>query len=96
LEEKQMNKAELIQAVAAKAEIDKKTADKAVAAVIDSVTAALAEGEKVQLIGFGSFEVRARAEKQARNPKTGEVVTAPACKVPAFKAGQALKNAVNK
>ncbi len=91
-----MNKAELIQAVAAKAEIDKKTADKAVAAVIDSVTAALAEGEKVQLIGFGSFEVRARAEKQARNPKTGEVVTAPACKVPAFKAGQALKNAVNK
>lgn len=91
-----MNKAELIQAVAAKAEIDKKTADKAVAAVIDSITAALADGEKVQLIGFGSFEVRARAEKQARNPKTGEIVTAPACKVPAFKAGQALKNAVNK
>ncbi len=91
-----MNKAELIQAVAAKAEIDKKTADKAVAAVIDSITAALADGDKVQLIGFGSFEVRARAEKQARNPKTGEVVTAPACKVPAFKAGTALKNAVNK
>lgn len=91
-----MNKAELIQAVAAKAEIDKKTADKAVAAVIESVTEALASGEKVQLIGFGSFEVRARAEKQARNPKTGEVVTAPACKVPAFKAGQALKGAVNK
>lgn len=91
-----MNKAELIQAVAAKAEIDKKTANKAVAAVIDSITAALADGDKVQLIGFGSFEVRARAEKQARNPKTGEVVTAPACKVPAFKAGTALKNAVNK
>ena len=91
-----MNKAELIQAVAAKAEIDKKTADKAVAAVIDSITAALADGDKVQLIGFGSFEVRARAEKQARNPRTGEVVTAPACKVPAFKAGTALKNAVNK
>ena len=91
-----MNKAELIQAVAAKAEIDKKTADKAVAAVIDSITAALADGEKVQLIGFGSFEVRARAEKQARNPKTGAIVTAPACKVPAFKAGQALKGAVNK
>ena len=91
-----MNKAELIQAVAAKAEIDKKAADKAVAAVIESITDALASGDKVQLIGFGSFEVRARAEKQARNPKTGEVVTAPACKVPAFKAGTALKNAVNK
>ncbi len=91
-----MNKAELIQAVAAKAEIDKKAADKAVAAVIEAVTEALASGDKVQLIGFGSFEVRARAEKQARNPKTGEVVTAPACKVPAFKAGTALKNAVNK
>ena len=91
-----MNKAELIQAVAAKAEIDKKAADKAVAAVIESITEALASGDKVQLIGFGSFEVRARAEKQARNPKTGEIVTAPACKVPAFKAGQALKSAVNK
>ena len=90
-----MNKAELIQAVAAKAEIDKKTADKAVAAVIDSITEALASGDKVQLIGFGSFEVRERAEKQARNPKTGEVVTAPACKVPAFKAGSPLKKAIN-
>lgn len=91
-----MNKAELIQTVAAKAELDKKTADKAVAAVIGAITDALAAGEKVQLIGFGSFEVRARAEKQARNPRTGEVVTAPACKVPAFKAGAALKDAVNK
>ena len=91
-----MNKAELIQAVAAKAEIDKKTADKAVAAVIESITEAMASGDKVQLIGFGSFEVRARAEKQARNPRTGEIVTAPACKVPAFKAGQALKVAINK
>lgn len=91
-----MNKAELIQAVAAKAELDKKTADKAVAAVIDAITEAMAAGEKVQLIGFGSFEVRDRAEKQARNPRTGAVVTAPACKVPAFKAGAALKVAVNK
>lgn len=91
-----MNKAELIQAVAEKAAIDKKTADKAVAAVIESITDALAAGGKVQLIGFGSFEIRERAEKQARNPRTGEVVTAPACKVPAFKAGQALKTAVNK
>lgn len=91
-----MNKAELIQAVAAKAELDKKTADKAVSAVLDSIAETLAAGNKVQLIGFGSFEVRERAEKQARNPRTGEVVTAPACKVPAFKAGQALKTAVNK
>lgn len=91
-----MNKAELIQAVAAKAELDKKTADKAVSAVLDAITESLAEGNKVQLIGFGSFEVRDRAEKQARNPRTGEVVTAPACKVPAFKAGQALKASVNK
>ena len=90
-----MNKAELIQAVAAKAEIDKKTADKAVNAVLATITDTLSAGEKVQLIGFGAFEVRGRAEKQARNPKTGAVVTAPACKIPAFKAGQALKAAVN-
>lgn len=91
-----MNKAELIQAVAAKAEIDKKDADKAVNAVIDAITEAMTSGDKVQLIGFGSFEVRNRAEKKARNPRTGEVVTAPACKVPAFKAGSALKAAINK
>ena len=91
-----MNKAELIQAVAAKAELDKKTADKAVSAVLEAITESLAAGSKVQLIGFGSFEVRDRAEKQARNPKTGDVVIAPACKVPAFKAGQALKASVNK
>ena len=90
-----MNKAELIQAVAAKAELDKKTADKAVCAVLDAITEAMAAGNKVQLIGFGAFEVRERAEKQARNPRTGEVVTAPACKVPTFKAGQALKNTIN-
>ena len=91
-----MNKAELIQAVAAKAELDKKSADKAVSAVLEAISESLAAGEKVQLIGFGSFEVRDRAEKQARNPRTGEIVTAPACKVPAFKAGQALKASVNK
>ncbi|MGN0636382.1 MAG: HU family DNA-binding protein [Acutalibacteraceae bacterium] len=90
-----MNKAKLIQAVAAKAEIDKKTADKAVNAVLDAITETMTAGEKVQLIGFGSFEVRERAEKQARNPRTGEVVTAPACKVPAFKAGSALKTVIN-
>ena len=82
-----MNKTELVAAVAAKAGISKKDADAAVAAVFASVTDALANGEKVQLIGFGTFEVRARAEKTARNPKTGETMTVPATKVPAFKAG---------
>ncbi len=91
-----MNKAELINAVAAKNDIDKKNAEKAVNAVLAAVTDALVAGDKVQLIGFGTFEVRARAEKQARNPRTGEVITAPATKVPAFKAGKALKDAVAK
>jgi len=91
-----MNKAELINAVAAKNELDKKNAEKAVNAVLSAITDALAAGDKIQLIGFGTFEVRARAEKQARNPRTGEVITAPATKVPAFKAGKALKEAVAK
>lgn len=89
-----MNKTELVAAVAAKAEISKKDADKAVAAVIDSVTDALKAGDKVQLIGFGTFEVRERVAKEARNPKTGETIKVPATKVPAFKAGAALKAAV--
>ena len=89
-----MNKTELVAAVAEKAGISKKDADAAVAAVVASVTDALAKGEKVQLIGFGTFETRARAAKQARNPRTGETMTVPATKVPAFKAGKALKDAV--
>ena len=89
-----MNKTELVAAVAEKAGISKKDADAAVAAVVASVTDALAKGEKVQLIGFGTFETRARAAKQARNPRTGETMTVPASKVPAFKAGKALKDAV--
>lgn len=89
-----MNKTELVAAVAAKAEISKKDADKAVAAVIDAVTDALKAGDKVQLIGFGTFEVRDRAAKEARNPKTGATIQVPATKVPAFKAGAALKAAV--
>ena len=89
-----MNKTELVAAVAAKAEISKKDADKAVAAVIESVTDALKAGDKVQLIGFGTFEVRAGAAKEARNPKTGATIKVPATKVPAFKAGAALKAAV--
>ena len=91
-----MNKTELIAAVAEKAGLSKKDADAAVSAVFDSVTAELAKGEKVQLIGFGTFEVRERAAKTGRNPRTGETMTIPASKVPAFKAGAALKNAVAK
>ena len=89
-----MNKTELVAAVAAKAGISKKDADAAVAAVFASVADALANGDKVQLIGFGTFEVRERSEKTARNPRTGETMTVPATKVPAFKAGAALKAAV--
>lgn len=89
-----MNKTDLIAAVAAKAELSKKDADAAVSAVFDAVSDALAQGDKVQLVGFGTFEVRARAAKQGRNPKTGEAMTIAASKVPAFKAGKALKDAV--
>ena len=91
-----MNKTELIAAVAEKANLSKKDAEAAVSAVLDAVTGELVKGGKVQLIGFGSFEVRERAAKQGRNPKTGEAMQIPATKVPAFKAGNALKNAVAK
>lgn len=89
-----MNKTELIAAVAEKAGLSKKDADAAVNAFIGAVTEDLKGGDKVQLVGFGTFEVRARAAKQGRNPKTGEAMTVPASKVPAFKAGKALKEAV--
>ncbi len=89
-----MNKTEFINAVAAKEGIEKKCAEKAVNAVFATIADELAKGEKIQLVGFGTFEVRERAEKQGRNPRTGEVMTVPASKVPAFKAGAALKNAV--
>ena len=91
-----MNKTELVNAVAEKADFSKKDADEAVAAVLDSITDALAQGDKVQIVGFGTFEVRARAEKQGRNPKTGEAMIVPASNLPAFKAGKALKEAVAK
>ena len=91
-----MNKTELVNAVAEKADFSKKDADKAVATVLDSITDALAQGDKVQIVGFGTFEVRARAEKQGRNPKTGEAMIVPASNLPAFKAGKALKEAVAK
>ena len=91
-----MNKTELIGAVAEKASLSKKDADAAVNAAISVIADSLAAGENVQLVGFGTFEVRQRAEKQGRNPKTGEAITVPAAKVPAFKAGKALKDAVAK
>lgn len=89
-----MNKTELINAVAAKAEISKKDADKAVAAVLASIEEALVAGEKIQLIGFGTFEVKERAARTGHNPKTGEAIKIAAAKIPSFKAGAALKNAV--
>lgn len=89
-----MNKTELVAAVAAKAELSKKNAEAAVKAVIDSVTEALADGDKVALVGFGTFEVKTRAARTGKNPRTGEAISIPASKVPSFKAGAALKNAV--
>lgn len=89
-----MNKTELIAAVAEKTELSKKDADAAVSAVLGAITDALKAGDKIQLVGFGTFEVRNRAAKQGRNPRTGETMTVPASKVPAFKAGKALKDAV--
>ena len=91
-----MNKTELIAAVAEQASITKKDAEKAIAAVINSITNAMADGDKVQLVGFGTFEVRARDARQGKNPRTGEIIKIPASKVPAFKAGKALKDIVNK
>ena len=90
-----MNKVELIAAVAEKANLSKKDAEKAVAAVVGSIEAALAAGEKVQLIGFGTFEVRERAARVGRNPQTKEEIKIAASKQPVFKAGAALKKAVN-
>ena len=89
-----MNKTELIAAVAEKADLSKKDAEAAVTAAIDAITAALSQQEKVQLVGFGSFEVKARAERVGRNPKTKETIQIPASKTPVFKAGKALKDAV--
>lgn len=89
-----MNKTELIAAVAEKTDLSKKDADAAVSAVLGAITDALKAGDKIQLVGFGAFEVRNRAAKQGRNPRTGETMTVPASKVPAFKAGKALKDAV--
>ncbi len=90
-----MNKAELIASVAEKAELTKKDAEKAVAALLTTVESALAGGDKVQLVGFGTFEIRARAARKGRNPQTGEEINIAAAKVPVFKAGKALRDAVS-
>ena len=91
-----MNKAELIAAVAEKAGLSKKDSEAAVTAALDAITAALEDGDKVQLVGFGSFEVKSRAARTGRNPKTKETIKIAASKVPAFKPGKALKDAVAK
>ena len=91
-----MNKAELIAAIAAKTGETKKGAEEAVIAFVSVVTDALVKGDKVQLVGFGSFEVRKRAARKGRNPQTKEEIKIPASKAPVFKAGKALKELVNK
>lgn len=90
-----MNKSELVASVAEVAELTKKDAEKAVNAVFASVQKALVEDDKVQIIGFGTFEVRTRAARKGHNPQTGETIEIPASKNPVFKAGKALKEAVN-
>jgi DNA-binding protein HU-beta len=91
-----LNKAELVSAVAEKADMSKKDAEKAVSAVFATIEQSLAQSEKVQLVGFGTFEVKDRAERTGRNPQTKETILIPAAKVPGFKAGKALKDAVQK
>ena len=91
-----MNKAELVAEIAAKTGETKKAAEASVNAFVDVVTNSLVKGEKVQLVGFGSFEVRKRAARKGRNPQTKEEIKIPASKAPVFKAGKALKDLVNK
>ena len=90
-----MNRTELISAMSEKSELTKVDTEKALKAFIDTVTEELKNGGKAQLVGFGTFEVTERAERQGRNPKTGEAITIPASKSPKFKAGKALKDIVN-
>ena len=90
-----MNKTEFIAAVAEKAEISKKDSEKALKAFVDVVTEQLKAGDKVQLVGFGTFEVSERAAREGRNPQTGETMKIAASKAPKFKAGKALKDAIN-
>lgn len=90
-----MTRAELVATVAERSGLDRKKADKAVSAVFEAVKQALVEGDKVQIIGFGTFENRDRSARKGRNPRTGELIDIPASKLPSFKAGKALKEAVN-
>lgn len=90
-----MNKTELIAAVAEKAEISKKDSEKALKAFVEVVTEQLKNDDKVQLVGFGTFEVSKRAAREGRNPQTGKTMKIEACKAPKFKAGKALKDAIN-
>ena len=90
-----MNKTELIAAVAEKAELSKKDAEKVLKAFTDVVAEELKKGEKIQLVGFGTFEVSERAAREGRNPQSGETMVIPASKSPKFKAGKALKDLVN-
>lgn len=90
-----MNKAELIEAVATAADLPKAAAGRAIDAVVDSVTTALTEGDQVVLVGFGTFSVKERAARTGRNPQTGKEIQIAAANVPSFKAGKALKDAVN-
>ena len=89
-----INKSELTKEVSAKTDLKQKDAEKVIDALIESIKDNLAKGEKVQIIGFGSFEVRNRAARKGRNPQTGKTLTIPATKVPAFKPGKALKDAI--
>ena len=89
-----MNKSELIAKIAEKAELSKKDAEKALNAFVDGVTEALVAGDKVVLVGFGSFETKKRAARKGKNPETGAVIDIPATTVPSFKVGKALKDAV--
>ena len=91
-----MNKTELISAIAEKSGMTKKDAEKALAAVIDTLTDAMVQGDKVTLVGFGAFETKTREARMGRNPKTKEAIEIPATRIPVFKAGADLKNAVAK
>lgn len=91
-----MNKAELIANVAEKTELTKKDSEKAVSALLSAIEETLAKGDKVQLVGFGTFEIRDRAARKGRNPQTGEEINIEAARVPVFKAGKALRDAVGK
>jgi len=89
-----MNKTELVADVAEKAGLSKRDAEKAVNAVFESITESLKAGDKVSLVGFGTFDVKERAERMCKNPRTGEAVVSPAVRVPGFKAGKGLKEAI--